>query len=120
MINILFIDDNRQAGLLGKIYLEKYGFHVLVARETIKARSYLNKNKIDFIIVDIGMPGESGIDFYQWLKAQESYKNIPVCLVSAHAFSLGKLNNDDTPVFFEKPIFFPKLIDHIKNTLGVM
>lgn len=119
MVNILFVDDNAQSGLMAKIYLEKKGFHVFVAKDTTKARSFLSQKQIDCIITDVGMPGESGIDFYKWLKSQEEYKDIPVLIVSAHAFSLDDLDFDSSKNFFEKPIFFPKLIDRINEVLGL-
>jgi DNA-binding response OmpR family regulator len=117
MKNILFIDDNVQSGILAKIYLEKEGYHVFVAKDTTKARSYLSNHDMHCIITDIGMPGENGIDFYKWIRAQDAYKNIPVFMISAHAFSLGDLDIDLDNFFMEKPIFYPSLINRLKKIL---
>ena len=118
MTTILFIDDDSNCGLIAKLYLEKNDFKVYVAKDTTKARNLLNRNKFDLIISDIGMPGESGIDFYKWLQDEDQYKNIPVFLVSAHASNLADLDPKVNVEFFVKPLFFPKLIDRILSILN--
>jgi DNA-binding response OmpR family regulator len=117
VIHILFVDDDSNSGLLAKLYLERKNFKVHVAKDTTRARSLLDKFKFNIIISDIGMPGENGIDFCKWLKKEENYKNIPVFLISAHASNLADLNPKTDVEFFEKPLFFPQLIDRINKTL---
>ena len=107
MKNILFIDDNVQSGILAKIYLEKEGYHVFVAKDTTKARSYLSNHDMHCIITDI-----------ETLKRIRKFnKNIPVFMISAHAFSLGDLDIDLDNFFMEKPIFYPSLINRLKKIL---
>ncbi|MEJ2542991.1 MAG: response regulator [Calditrichaceae bacterium] len=118
LINILFIDDDSNAGLMAKLYLERYNFKVYVAKNTQKARNLLEKYIFKLIISDIGMPGENGIEFCKWLKKEEIYKNIPVFLISAHASNLADLDPNSDVEFFEKPLFFPKLIDKINKVIG--
>lgn len=118
MTNILYIDDNAHAGLLAKIYLEREGYHVFVAKDTTRARSFLSKHPIACIITDVGMPGESGIEFYHWLQSQNEYKNLPLIFVSAHAFQINEIKNQSTITFLEKPIFFPDLIHRLKKLLN--
>ena len=117
MNNILFVDDDSNCGLMAKLYLERNDFKVYVAKDTMKARSFLQRIKIDLIISDIGMPGESGIDFFKWLKNENEYKSIPVFLVSAHASNLADLDPNVDVEFFAKPLFFPRLIDRIQEIL---
>jgi len=117
MINILFIDDDSNSGLMAKLYLERNKFKVYVARDTTRARNLLGKFHFDLIISDIGMPGENGIEFFKWLKKEEVHKQIPVFLISAHASNLDDLNPKTDVEFFEKPLFFPKLIDRINKKL---
>lgn len=120
MTNILFVDDDSNCGLIAKLYLEKNDFKVYVAKDTIKARNLLKSIKFDLIISDIGMPGESGIDFCKWLQDENQYKDIPVFLVSAHASNLADLDPKVDVDFFVKPLFFPKLIDKIQEVLTVI
>jgi CheY-like chemotaxis protein len=68
------------------------------------------------VITDIGLPGENGIEFYEWI-TQSEYKHIPVLMVSAHAMGFSEVLTRHRDIFFEKPIFFPAFIQHIKKTL---
>lgn len=115
MKNILYIDDNSQACLLTKIYLERNDYHCFVCINTDKARKILAENEIDCIMTDIGLPGEDGIAFYKWLMAQPSYKDIPVLFVSAHALGFDDVLVEHKDNFITKPIFFPDLIARLNH-----
>jgi DNA-binding response OmpR family regulator len=113
---ILYIDDDYQAGLLCKVFLEKAGFKVEIVLNTVDARKVLAGKNIDMLITDVGLPGENGVDFYKWMM-QSEYKNIPVLIVSAHAMGFSEVLTEHRDIFFEKPLFFPTFIDKIKEVL---
>ena len=115
---IIYIDDDYQSGLLCKVFLEKANFHVDLCLNTKEARDLLPKEPIDMVITDIGLPGENGIQFYEWF-TQSQFKEIPILMVSAHAIGFNEVLTKHRDIFFEKPIFFPTLIQHIKKILGV-
>jgi len=114
---ILYIDDNPEAGLLAKIFLKKAGFKVLLHPDTEKSRQTLAETKIDFIITDLSLPGESGLEFYKWLVKSE-FKHIPVLIISGQTVQkdseLAKLQD----IFIQKPILYPDLISRINKTLS--
>ena len=113
---IIYIDDDFQSGLLCKVFLERANFHVDICLNTKEARNLLAKEHIDMVITDIGLPGENGIEFYEWI-TQSEYKHIPVLMVSAHAMGFSEVLTQHRDIFFEKPIFFPAFIQQIKKTL---
>lgn len=115
VIKVLYIDDNRQACLLTKIYLERTDFEVHVCYDTRKARTILDKQAVDCIITDIGLPGENGIAFYEWLQQQPRLKDIPVLFVSAHAVGFDHVLREHRDSFISKPIFFPDLIKRLRK-----
>ena len=115
---VLYIDDNEQAGRLMTIYLHRAGFDVDLVNSASEARERLKETGIHAIIIDIGLPGESGVEFYKWLQSAESYKNIPALLVSAHAFGFDGFMAEHRDIFFSKPIFFPDLISRLKKMLN--
>ena len=55
-------DDNRLRELLVK-YLSENGFLVVAAKDAQDARAKLKTLQFDIIILDLMMPGESGLDF---------------------------------------------------------
>lgn len=114
---IIYIDDDNNAALMGKMFLERANFIVEICLNTAQARAILEKKIPDMIITDVGLPGESGIQFYEWIKSSH-LSGIPVLIVSAHAMGFHDVLTKHKDIFFEKPIYFPKLIEKIKKILG--
>jgi DNA-binding response OmpR family regulator len=111
---ILYIDDDYQSGLLVKVFLERENYNVLICQNTKEAREKLAASRPDLLITDIGLPVESGLQFYDWFITSE-YKDIPLLFVSAHAVGFNEALTRHKDIFFEKPIYFPKLIQRIKT-----
>jgi DNA-binding response OmpR family regulator len=59
-------------------------FDVIEARHGHKAIRFADFKKPDLIIIDIELPGLTGIDVCKRLKATNHTKNIPVILISSH------------------------------------
>ena len=59
---LIIDDDNRIRELLSK-YLRENNFFISSAKDTIEARSLLQEFLFDLLIVDVMMPGETGIEF---------------------------------------------------------
>ncbi len=117
MKQILYIDDNSQACLLFKLFLEKEGFKVFTTPNTDLARKVLRNESIDAIVTDIGLPGESGLDFYRWIQEQETFRNIYFLFVSGHAVGFDHVLTEHKENFITKPIFFPDLIERLQKEL---
>lgn len=117
MKKILYVDDNAQACLLFKLFLEKEGYKVFTTKETTTARKVLNRERVQAIVSDIGMPGENGLDFYHWLQGQEAYRDIYFLFVSGHAMSVDNRLAGFKEKFVSKPIFFPDLIERLQKAL---
>ncbi len=60
-------DDERIRGLLRK-FLQRNGFLVSVARDCSHARSVLSGLEFDLIVLDVMMPGESGVELTRSLR----------------------------------------------------
>lgn len=73
-------DDNRIRDLLSR-YLFDHGFIVLTASDAIEAESVLKQTAHDALIVDVMMPGKTGLDFTAELRAQKN--DVPVLLLTA-------------------------------------
>ena len=60
---ILILDDDEQIRqLLGQI-LKENGYSFETASDATEARDLLKKQNFELILCDIGLPGESGLDF---------------------------------------------------------
>ena len=61
IFHILVVDDDDRIRELVKQYLEEKKFLVTTARDSSDAKKKLEIIKFDIIILDIMMPGESGL-----------------------------------------------------------
>ncbi|MCX7948596.1 MAG: sigma-54 dependent transcriptional regulator [Treponemataceae bacterium] len=81
-LTVLVIDDERNLRESLKLYLEGEDFRVLLAPSAEAGKDVLEKERCDVVVVDLKMPGMSGLDFLHWMK--ESGPAIPLIMMSAH------------------------------------
>ncbi len=74
-------DDDRLRKLLGR-YLRDNGYHVSTAGSAAEARTSLDGMSFDLIVLDVMMPGESGVEFTRGLRRTAS---VPILLLTAMA-----------------------------------
>jgi two-component system phosphate regulon response regulator OmpR len=72
-------DDERIRGLLRK-FLMRHGFLVSIARDAAHARRVLAGLDFDLIVMDVMMPGESGVELTRALRATHK---TPILLLTA-------------------------------------
>lgn len=77
---ILIVDDEEGVRRLIKKALSLQGYECLLASNAAEARGLLMRQKIDLIVSDIRMPGESGLDLIQYALA--TYPDMAVIVVS--------------------------------------
>jgi two-component system phosphate regulon response regulator OmpR len=78
--HILVVDDDSRLRDLLRRYLVEQGFRVTTARNAGAARDQLAAFHFDLLVLDIMMPGETGLDLTQWLRESS---DVPVLLLSA-------------------------------------
>ena len=66
--HILVIDDDERLRLLLRRFLEESGFRVTDVGSAVDARRILEGISFDLLIVDIMMPGETGLEFLSDLR----------------------------------------------------
>ena len=59
--HILVVDDDRRLRELLRKYLSDNGFTVSVAKDAAEARAHLAVIEVDLAVIDVMMPGESGL-----------------------------------------------------------
>ncbi len=104
--NILIVDDDRQILEQLQNLLKIQGYRVAFIPRGEFLFSRLEKENFDLVLLDINLPGKSGIELLRELKAHEAYADLPVIMISgederttlAKCFELGA--ND----YIRKPI----------------
>ena len=83
--SILLVDDFEDALDIYSEYLTYRGFQVVVARNGEEAIAQARAHRPDVILLDIRMPGMTGIKAMQILRADPSFVDTPVVALTAHA-----------------------------------
>jgi CheY-like chemotaxis protein len=107
MAKILVADDSRfQVTLLTRALQEK-GFEVVAAQDALQAGIVALRTAPDAIVLDINMPGGSGIEVLKRLRHSTKTRSIPVVVVS------GSGDSDVRQVAMELGAtdFLPKPVD---------
>lgn len=78
--HILVVDDDRRLRQLLSRYLLENGFRVTTASDAGQARARMRGLDFDLLVLDLMMPGESGLDFARSLRCESS---VPILMLTA-------------------------------------
>jgi DNA-binding response OmpR family regulator len=117
--SILIVEDDKNISKLVKYNLEQEGYECSQAYNGEKALEALKNETFDIIILDIMLPGMSGLDVAKAAKADESLKYIPIIMLTARGEEIDRivgleLGADD---YMVKPISPRELALRIKAIL---
>lgn len=83
-IRVLVVDDETEIRTLVTILLNRIGMEVLPAESAAEAAHILKTSALpDLMILDLMMPGVSGVDFLRQLRAKDIFEPMPVLVLSA-------------------------------------
>lgn len=81
--SILLVDDERDFVELMGSMLEGESFSVIRAYSGLEGIEYASKQKPDLILLDLVLPDISGFEVVEFLKMDESTKDIPIVIITA-------------------------------------
>ena len=87
--HLLLVDDDERILSLLSTYLSKNNFLVSKAQNSAEARCLLNYFEFDLLILDVMMPGESGLELLESIRKQ---KNVPAIFLSAKGESKDRIS----------------------------
>lgn len=85
MPHVLVVDDNAINRQLAKTLLARNGWTPLEADSGEAALEYLERNPVPVMLLDISMPGLSGIETVKRIRANPVWQHIHVVAYTAHA-----------------------------------
>ncbi len=88
---ILMVEDIQSNREVIRAYLEDYDLEIFEAESGEDAVSLAKTISLDFIFMDIQLPGMSGVETSYKIKAMENYKDTPVVALTASAMKEQKL-----------------------------
>ncbi|MCL4474258.1 MAG: response regulator [Actinobacteria bacterium] len=115
-IMILIAEKDPITAELEQYFLEEAGYEVLLVFDGKKAVSEAEKKQPDLIIIDVILPGVSGLKVCKAIKKNDRTSHIPILVFSIldvrdRALGAG------ADAFLLKPIDQPQMIEIVKNLL---
>ncbi|MDP4014224.1 MAG: response regulator [Candidatus Nanopelagicales bacterium] len=120
MATVLVVDDEPSVRSLLRDVLELDGYDVIEAADGEEALREIARSLPDFVILDIMMPGMSGLDVLRRLRVEHTVTDLPIMLLTA-------ATDDETTwagwtagasVFIPKPFDPGRLLDWIEKLLA--
>src|SRR5438270_4205856 len=116
--HLLVVDDDARLRELLRRYLSDNGFRVTVAAQANEARANLASFAFDLIVLDVMMPGDSGLDLTRELRGGRG-RHLPILLLTAMGEAEDRVNGleqgaDD---YLAKPFEPRELVLRIRNIL---
>lgn len=104
--HLLVVDDDRRIRALLSRYLSGQGYRVTTAGTALEARGKLRSLSFDLIILDVMMPGETGLEFAQSFREES---DVPILMLTARTDAQDRVRGLETGVddYLAKP-FEPK------------
>ena len=116
----LIVGDNPANMLLAKAVLRRAGYHTLQAWSAEEALDQLTQRRPDLILMDIELPGRSGLDLTRELKNDVSTASIVIVAVTAYARDEDRRNALEAGCdgYITKPISVTGLAAELSNVIA--
>ncbi|OLN33412.1 response regulator transcription factor [Desulfosporosinus metallidurans] len=119
MVTILVVDDEEPIQELLRFNLEKEGYRVCVAKDGQEAMEQVEKEQPDLLVLDVMLPGMSGVEVCRRLRLIPKYQQTPIIMLTAKGEEIDKvlgleLGADD---YMTKPFSPRELLARIKACL---
>ncbi|HSG93043.1 MAG TPA: response regulator, partial [Methylotenera sp.] len=117
---LLVVDDNDMNRDLMSAQFSRAGYSVMLASSGYQALDRIESHHIDLVLLDMMMPGMSGLDVLAEIRKDYSLLNLPVIIVTADDLEQSVITalqagaND----YLTKPLNLPVALARVKTQLG--
>ena len=114
--HILVVDDDTRLRELLRSFLSRNGFRVTVAANAAEARERLDLIDFDLIVLDVMMPGQSGLELATDIRRND---DVPILMLTAMVETKDRIAGLETGVddYLGKPFEPRELLLRIQNVL---
>jgi two-component system, OmpR family, phosphate regulon response regulator OmpR len=114
--HILVVDDDTRLRELLKTFLSRNGFRVSTAKDAAEARQHLEALDFDLIVLDVMMPGQTGLDFAGELRKTN---DVPILMLTAMGEPRDRIAGLEKGVddYLGKPFEVRELLLRIQSVL---
>jgi DNA-binding response OmpR family regulator len=117
---VLIIEDEADAAELFAEMMRVSGFRVLKTSSSAPAIGMMAAEKPDIVLLDVMMPGLSGLDILREMRDDPSLASIPVVIVSAKGMpaDIRRGMEAGASVYLTKPVGFLELKEAVEGALS--
>lgn len=113
---ILIVEDDSDICMIEEAYLKAAGFETYLCKNGNEALLLLKKESFDLILLDLMLPGKSGMEICREIR---DYVHVPILMVTARTESIDKINGfaigaDD---YISKPFDPAELVARVSSHL---
>jgi len=115
--HILIVDDDKGIRDLLQEFFQKRGLHTTVAADGTEMEAILRRTQVDLIILDVMLPGKSGLELCRDIRANYT---TPIIMLTAVTETTDRvvgleMGADD---YMTKPFGLRELLSRVKALLG--
>jgi DNA-binding NtrC family response regulator len=117
--SVLVVDDEKNIRRTLRMVLEGAGFGVHDAPDAETGLQILAKEEIDLVMMDVRLPGKSGIEALEIIRSTPETARLPVLVISGHASVAEAVHAVQVGAtdFFEKPLDRDRVLVSVRNAL---
>jgi DNA-binding response OmpR family regulator len=119
-IRVMVVEDDEGASMFIADVLNMEGYEAIVVNDSSKAMEIANATRPQAFLLDLMMPPPDGFKLCRMLRADPTFQNTPIMIVTA-------LDNTDSKIvaigaganeYLVKPFRIDELISKVKSLLG--
>lgn len=117
---VLIIEDDRFNRRLYRDLLEAEGLTVVCAASADEGLAMARADPPALVVMDIELPGMSGLDATRRLKGDPATAGVPVLIISAHAIGApgARATGAGADGFLTKPLAFPGFQEVVRGLIA--
>ncbi|MCK9991639.1 MAG: two-component system, cell cycle response regulator DivK [Alphaproteobacteria bacterium] len=116
---VLICEDNKLNMKLFHDLLVAHGFATIQTSDGMEALELAQKHRPDLILMDIQLPGVSGLEVAKWIKEDDDTRHIPVVAITAFAMKgdEARIKDGGCEAYIAKPISVTDFLTTIRRFL---
>ena len=117
--HVLIADDEANIVISLEFLMKREGHRVTIARDGDAALEAIRRERPDLVLLDVMMPGKSGFEVCQAVRADESLATVKILMLSAKGrdTDLAKGSALGADAYMTKPFSTRELADKVRELL---
>jgi two-component system nitrogen regulation response regulator NtrX len=117
METVLIVDDEKNIRRTLRMVLDGEGFETLEAGSAEEALPMVDEHELDLVVIDVRLPGMSGLEALARLRAKK--ERLPIIVISGHGTIADAVSavQQGAVDFLEKPLDRDRVLVSIRNAI---